>query len=244
MSRIVKRTLDIFELFEERQTPLALSDVARALELPVSSCHDVLKTLEGRGYVYQLGPRAGYYPTRKLAVLATEITENDPFTLRAGQSMRDLSATHGCSVFLSRIEGATARYIELVEGQGPWRYSLTRGGTLRSLHGTSAGKAVLGNMPEDERRNVVASLKLVPMTPNTIISPGKLLEDVAEGRLRGWYLNREESVPTATTLSVALRWGQDDYILTMAGPSHTLDTRVEELAELLKTVAARLESPR
>lgn len=244
MSRIVKRTLDIFELFEERQAPLALSEVARALEIPVSSCHDVLKTLEERGYVYQLGPRAGYYPTGKLAILATEITENDPFMLRAEQAMRDLSSRYGCSVFLARIEGATARYIELVEAQGPWRYSLTRGATLRSLHSTSAGKAVLGNLPEDERRKVVAGLRLDLMTPNTITDADRLLKDLGEGRRQGWYLNQEESVPTATTLSVTLRWGQDDYVLTMAGPSHVLDAMVDDLAATLRRVADRLEAPR
>ncbi len=66
MSKIVDRTLDLLELFAEEKRPLSLSDIARLLKIPISSCHDVLQAMQARGYLYELAPRAGYYPTLRL----------------------------------------------------------------------------------------------------------------------------------------------------------------------------------
>ena len=83
MSKIVERTLDFLELFAEQKRPLSLSDISRLLKIPASSCHDVLQTLEERGYIYELAPRAGYYPTRRILDLARTITAHDPVATRA-----------------------------------------------------------------------------------------------------------------------------------------------------------------
>ena len=80
MSKIVERTLDFFELFADQKRTLSLSDIARLLELPASSCHDVIQALQERGYIYELAPRAGYYPTRRLLDLAKMIVAHDPVT--------------------------------------------------------------------------------------------------------------------------------------------------------------------
>ena len=49
LSKIVGRTLDFLELFADQKRPLSVSETARLLDLPASSSHDVLKTLQERG---------------------------------------------------------------------------------------------------------------------------------------------------------------------------------------------------
>jgi len=48
MSKIVERTLDVFEMFAAEKRPLSLTDMARLLDIPISSCHDVLQALLSR----------------------------------------------------------------------------------------------------------------------------------------------------------------------------------------------------
>ena len=60
MVKTADRTLEVFELFAQERQPLSLSDIARLLQIPISSCHDLVRTLQARGYLYELGPRAGY----------------------------------------------------------------------------------------------------------------------------------------------------------------------------------------
>ena len=82
VSKIVDRTLDFLELFAKERRPLSLSDIAHLLSIPISSCHDVVQALQSRGYLYEIAPRAGYYPTMRLQALAKEIGDNDPVLMR------------------------------------------------------------------------------------------------------------------------------------------------------------------
>ena len=43
------RTVDLFEVFAEAKSPLTLSELARALDAPQSSCFNLLRPLEARG---------------------------------------------------------------------------------------------------------------------------------------------------------------------------------------------------
>src|ERR1039458_7184961 len=111
MSKIVERTLDLLEVFAKVKRPLSLSEIARLLKIPVSSCYDVLRALQSRGYIYELAPRAGYYPTLRLQWLGKEIGDNDPVVTRAEQLLRSLRDTLDESVLLSKVSGLQATYL-------------------------------------------------------------------------------------------------------------------------------------
>ena len=95
MSKIVDRTLDFLELFARERRPLSLSEMAQLLKIPISSCHDVVSAMVTRGYIYEIAPRAGYYPTRRLNDLTKEISDNDPVLLRAEILLRSLRGHFG-----------------------------------------------------------------------------------------------------------------------------------------------------
>ncbi len=243
MSKIVKRTLDFFELFEREGRALTLSEISRALKLPVSSCHDVLRSLLDAGYLYQLGPRSAFYPNLKLKRLAGVIVEHDPVVLRAEILLRELRARFDETVFLMRAEGAGARYLLSFESASPLRFFASIGDSLRSVHATSAGKAALGALPPEERRAAIAALDMQPLTGATIRSADTLAAEIEASVARGWYLNREESVPTVTTVSATFRWNRATYIVTVAGPTHRMEPRLEQVGEALLEVCRGLERP-
>ena len=64
------RVIEIVELFAREKQPLALSEMARLLDMPVSSCLGLIRTLEEQGYMYETGRRQGYYPTGRLLAMA------------------------------------------------------------------------------------------------------------------------------------------------------------------------------
>lgn len=243
MSKIVSRTLDFFELFATTGTPLTLSDISRRLELPASSCHDVLQTLLERGYLYQLGNRGGLFPTHKLANLAEVIAAADPLIQRAELQLRQLQSQFGESVFLAKIEGAQARYVLSFESASALRFFVQVGNPLRALHATSAGKAVLGTLEPDLRAQTIAGLDMAPLTGVTLSSRAALAEEVSQSVARGWFLNREESVPTATTVSTTFVWNRVHYILTMAGPTHRMEPKLDQVVAALQGTARALENP-
>ncbi len=240
MSKIVERTLDLLELFEKERRPLTLSDIARLLKIPISSCHDVVQAMQSRGYMYEIAPRAGYYPTLRLHALGKEIGDNDPVLMRTEISLRSLRDTLDESVSLLKVSGMNARYLLVFEPTHPLRILVKVGDSIRSLYGTSAGKALLGALDDRALTAYLRSVKMVPLTKHTIKSATALHKDIDLGRKRGWYLNREESLNGVTTLSVPFKWNASLYIVTIAGPSSRIDQKLESVAGLLMEVCHRL----
>ncbi|MFT8243357.1 IclR family transcriptional regulator [Roseomonas sp. BN140053] len=241
MSKIVDRTLDFLELFAEHKKPLSLSDISRLLRIPVSSCHDVLQALQARGYLYEIAPRAGYYPTLRLRDLAQTIAAHDPVLQRAEAALAELRDALDESVSLARINGLRATYLLVFEPSHLLRFLVRVGDDARSLHATSAGKALLGSLDAAALENFLAGAALPPMTERTITDKDALRRDIAEAQRRGWYLNREESVTGATTLSARFAWNGSHYIVTVAGPASRMEGKLDRAAVLLAECCRRLE---
>jgi DNA-binding IclR family transcriptional regulator len=232
MSKIVERTLDFIELFAAERRPLSLSDISRLLGIPASSCHDVLRALLARGYIYEIGPRAGFYPTVRLLNLARTISEHDPILLRAELLLRKVRDTIDESVSLAKAGKTNATYLLVFEPSHPLRFIVDAGGQVRSLHATSAGKAFLGSLSADQFETWLKTAKLVPMTAKTIRSKQELREDIEAGKRRGYFLNQAESFDDATTVSSLFRWHGADYIVTIAGPTSRMAPKLDQAIKL------------
>jgi len=236
MSKIVDRTLDFFELFADQKRPLPLSEIARLLDIPISSCHDVLQALVRRGYLYELAARAGYFPTGRLHHLTEAIFDHDPLLLRAELAVEELASSVGETVVLAKASDLDLNYVLVRESNHQLRFSVTVGDRVRSLYATSAGKALLGSIEEKAREEVIQGLQLDPYTPMTITDKHLLRDDIALGVERGWFLNDEESALDAMTLSASFSWRNVRYVLTVAGlKSRVTGKREEIIARLLAT---------
>lgn len=237
MSKIVERTLDFIELFAAQARPLSLSDISRLLSIPLSSCHDVLQSLQARGYITEVAPRAGYYPTMRLHTLAAAIARGDPLAARAERALTDLRDALDETVALGKQTGPTSGlYLMVLESANPLRFHNTPGEPIRSIHATAAGKVLLGQMAPEAFDAWLADATLTPMTSSTVTSKPKLREAIAAGRARGWYLNQEESGAGVTAIGAGFTWLGVLHFITVAGPSQRmLDNLETAAAELLKT---------
>jgi DNA-binding IclR family transcriptional regulator len=241
MSKIVDRTLDFFHLFADQKRPLSLSEISRLLKIPASSCHDVLQTLLSRGYVYEFAPRAGFYPTRRLLDLASTIADHDPVARRAAVVLREMRDVLDESVLLAKISGLHAVYLLAFEPTHPLRLLLRAGDSVRDLHATSGGKAILSGLSARELDSCLRSLILRPMTKKTITSRTALRKEIKAGIDRGWFLNHEESLEGVITLSALFDWNGAKYIVTIAGPTARIEPRLNQMSELLMQACRRLE---
>ncbi len=242
MSKIVKRTLDFIELFAEERRPLSLSEISRLLDIPMSSCFDVVRSLQERGYLYEIGQRAGYYPTQRIVRVAASISENDPILLRAGLLLKALRDEFDETVSLAQSTGRQGKYLLVYDASHPLRFTARVGDELRSVYATSIGKAVLSTLSPDELDEVLAG-PLTPLTEHTITDPARLRQDIAKGEARGLFINREESAPAIITLTSRFRWNRADYFVTMAGPIYRLEPRLDEVEARLKAICRELEMP-
>ncbi len=242
MSKIVSRTLDFLEVFADQKRPLSASEIARLLGIPASSCHDVLQALHERGYIYELTPRGGYYPTLRMYEIAKTIADHDPVVLRTDPLLRSLRDALDESVLLAKMQGLSATYLASFEPSHPLRFLATIGQNVRSLYATSAGKCLLASLGEAQLREYLKTAQLIPLTPQTITSKAALREELETGLQRGWFLNREESQEGLTTISARFVWTSSVYIVTVAGPSSRVAPKLERAAELIVNVCSLLGS--
>jgi DNA-binding IclR family transcriptional regulator len=68
-----------------------------------------------RGYLYEIGPRAGFYPTTLLLNLATAIAHHDPIVERAEILLKRLRDDVDESVSLAVAAGTRATYLLVFE---------------------------------------------------------------------------------------------------------------------------------
>jgi len=222
------RTLDVFEVFAAAKGPLTLTELAARLGSPISSCHALVRTLQARGYVYILDERKRVYPTKRLFTMAQEIAENDPMLERIGPVLDDLQQATGETILLGKRQGSTVTYLEVIEGRHTIRFAANPGDT-KLLHCSAIGKAMLGAMPERDCAKLVKRLALPASNPNTITDRTALLENIALGRERGYFITRGENVAEVMAISIARCIGAEWYGVAIAGPIGRLEAQLPKL---------------
>jgi IclR family acetate operon transcriptional repressor len=234
------RTFDLFETFAKMQTPLSLSDLARQMKMPVSTCFNLVRTFESRGFLYSLGSRRGLYPTKRMLQLVTTIAQHDPIGTRVSHTLSELRDKTGETVVLAKRGGDKVVYMEVFESPHRIRYSAAVG-EVRDIHANSMGKALLGQLPEAERKAVIAKLKFTKYTKQTLQSAAAYSTDIAKSLKRGYYLNDGESVADVLGISVAIKINDEHFAVALAGPRYRMKDeiagRVEQLQRACRSIA-------
>lgn len=241
--RTADRTLDIFESFARRQRPITVSDLARELSLPTSTCFALVKTLVERGFLYHLRPRGPFYPTRRLGRVAEEIAQHDPIAQNIRPLLEALRDATGETVILGKLQGLGVVYLEIIESRHSVRYTMTVG-AVRELHASSIGKAIVATMDEESRERLLARLKYPKLTDNTIRSRAQYAKSLADGQKRGYWTNVGESSPDVMGVALSVRLFGDLYGINLVGPQSRFDRNLKPYVAALKATVRKVGAVR
>jgi len=239
------RTLDVLEALAASGQRPTLGELARRLNIPKSSLHGVLRTLQARGWVqvdetgtrYSLGLRA-------LRVGAAFVETDDAVALLA-PVLDELAARFGETVHLGRLDGADVVYLAKRESVHPLRLFSAIGRRLPA-HATALGKALLAQLDED-RLAALLPTPLPRLTPHTLTDPDALRADLAAVRAAGYAVDREENSEGIICIAVAVpphRVGHpgqpeatDAISISLPVSRHSADLQERIAAALLAAVA-------
>lgn len=230
------RTLAVFSLFATEKRDLSNSEIARLLDLPESSCSDLMYTLQEQGYLMRTARTRRFYPTGRLKQIALEIEQNDPL-LRIGREAAELLAeTTGETSFVGRLDNGTVRAVAVQQGKHPLRYVLSVGERI-ALHTSAMGKALLGTLDPDEAARQLRIKPLRKITDNTSTDPERIAAEIAESRERGWYQARSEGGDGMDALAVSGFLGSEALAISLAGPPDRLTISHDRYLQALRNVA-------
>jgi DNA-binding IclR family transcriptional regulator len=237
--KLVARTLELFELFAAEQRPLPLAELARLLNVPASSCLALVRTLVGRGYLYEVRKRGGYYPTRRLQLIANAIDAVDPVVEMLHPHLVELRDATGETAVLGKLHDTAVVYLDVVESEKAVRYAPPPG-ALRPLHANSIGKVIFGELDAGAQQALGAKLVFERLTEATAGDLATLVDQAAEAHARGWYANIGESAPELSAVAVALDFGSDLYGISVGGPTERIRQHLDAHAGALTEAKQRI----
>jgi len=220
------RTLDIFERFALTCRPMTLTELAKALEIPVSSLFHLMGTLERRGFAYTLGPRRGFYPTRRMLSFMEMVAANDPLHRLVAPELEALRDETGETVVLAQRLEAKAMVLDVFESRHSIRYSAEIG-TDRPLHSTAVGKALLGAAPREEWDALLGPGPLPKVTETTFTDRAELARELDESNRRGWFMTRGENIADVHAISAVVSLYGQSFAICVAGPHHRFGQQID-----------------
>jgi DNA-binding IclR family transcriptional regulator len=232
MMKSADRTLDIFEAFAEAKKPLSLSEIARTIDSPVSSCHGLLKTLQKSGYMYALDVRRRYYPTRRLFEVGRAIAMHDPIVERLATILEKLRDETGETVLLGQRQDKHIIYLQVLESLRTIRYSAPVG-AIKPLPSTAIGKAFLGELTDEELARFIPDLEHAQVTESTITNAEQLIADIQRSRKRGYFVTRGENIPDVMAIARTCVMDGELLAIAIAGPMHRLEPNLGRVGETL-----------
>ncbi|PIW30857.1 MAG: IclR family transcriptional regulator [Rhodospirillales bacterium CG15_BIG_FIL_POST_REV_8_21_14_020_66_15] len=233
------RTLDAFEAFARSQGPLSLSELARAIGAPLSSCHGLVATLRNHGYLYAVGDSRDVYPTRRILDVAEAIVRNDPLLEIVAPALTRLRDDTGETVILGTREGDGVIYLDVFEGMHTIRYS-AKPGEIKPLYSSAIGKAMLASLDERALAKAMARLKLDRITPATLTDEDALRRDLENGRAKGVFITRGENVADVMGMAALARPGGQTVAVALAGPLERMERALDSHSQRLRHAVQEL----
>ncbi|MBY4212541.1 IclR family transcriptional regulator [Rhodococcus fascians] len=216
-------------------TALSLAEVVARTGLPRSTTHRILVDLVEVGWLvranskfelgmtlFELGERVGLKHRLRAAAL--------PF-------MQDLYSVTEQTVHLAVRDGNEAVYVEKIHGHSALALPSQIGGRL-PLTCTAVGKALLGGETAEIRDRILGQ-PLRRYTPNSIVDPKRLAQELDSVRRTGIAVEREEAALGGCCLaSPVMMAGRPTAALSVSVPTEQF--RPELLAPAVRTAALAL----
>lgn len=232
-----ERTLDLLELLADSEEALSLSQIAHRLDLPKSSAHGLLKTLERRGFARLAG--GGYQLGLKALQVGLKYSDASRLLELSEAIVLRLNRVTNETVHLATLEGPDVVFLQIKPSTQPLRL-LSAVGLRQSAHVSSVGKAQLATLTDEEVRAIYVDRILTALTPKTITSLEGLLADLHRTRARGYAFDDEESHLGVQCVGCAVRDASGRAVAGLSISAPAVRMRRTEFVSLVTEAAEEL----
>lgn len=187
----VERALTILEMLAKSKRGLAISEIVRSLQLPKSTTHSLLLTLERRGYLHHNAKTHRYLFAVKFFSLANMVLAGIELRHQAEPMLKVLMRALGLTVHMAMLDQYDVVLIDKVEPESLIKLA-TWIGKRMDAHCTGVGKALIAYLPDMELDLLIKEHGLPRHNENTIVSVKKLKAQLAEVRKLGYSVEQEE----------------------------------------------------
>jgi DNA-binding IclR family transcriptional regulator len=242
-TNMVQKTIDILNYLSNHPKGAALSTIARDLQYPKTTVHDILKTLVRNDFVHYFSPeKKNYCVGAQVHAIGFTYLESSVLFQTAKPYLILLADKYEKTTFLSkrRHDRAVCVYkYASVHAKAPTGNI----GDQKRLHSTAIGKCYLAF--DHEAAPLIDTIDLPAVTPYTIISREKLKAHIEEMRALGYTWEERESHPRMACLAAPVfTHGIMIGTISMTGwyrKNEDLVTQGNEIAQFAKLITVQLD---
>jgi IclR family pca regulon transcriptional regulator len=240
-SQSLERGLAILGCFTPERSVLGIADIADELGMSRSTTHRYVITLVELGYLKQ-GARRKYSLGLRVTNLGMSALNSTGLREQAQPYLEELRQRTSYTASLAVLDGPEIVYIDRARsfrfGQSESDLGLAPGSRL-PVYCTAMGKVLLANLPERERSELLASLKLTKRGPNTITSKNALRDELDEIREESFAVNDQELAPELYSIAAPVR---NDAREVVAAVNLVADSSMISLGDLVDALSPHLIS--
>jgi DNA-binding IclR family transcriptional regulator len=189
----IKSTALAFEILEwiNERGGATLGELVDQFDKPQSTVHDHLTTLTDTGYLrkdddnYHVSVRflkLGGLARARSRLFRAGKQELVQLARTTGEHANMMVEENGLGIFLYKEKGDDSVRLDTYEGMEAY------------LHTTAMGKAILAELPDDRREEIIEEHGLPRITENTITEYDQLMDELEEIRERGYAIDNEERI--------------------------------------------------
>ena len=236
-----KRTFSILQMIKERRGA-GVSELAEQLDIPVSTVHNHLNTLEQLGYVvkddntYQIGLRFVYfgdYARNRIKLAQFYQPTLDKLAETTGEMANLLVEECGRGIYVDVSRSSNSLQLDSYVQRREY------------LHCTAIGQTILAYYDKDRVQSIVDRYGLPKMTEETITDFDELMSELESIREQGYAFDEGERMEGLLCCAAPILGRNDESLgaISVSGPKSRLDDDYfyNELPSIVKDSAKTIE---
>ncbi|MEV7783035.1 helix-turn-helix domain-containing protein [Kitasatospora sp. NPDC088351] len=234
----VQRALRLLEAVGGFRQGATAKQLARAAGLPLGTAYHLLRTLTHEGYLRRDDGRF-FYGESVDGIGRADDRQSQRHDLRA--RMERLRGELGAAVYFALYQDGEVRVVDVVAGRGqpavePWA------DFQATAHAHAIGQCLLGQLPEDARRDHLARHPPVGLTPSTLVDEAAVLRRLSALRPTMPVLERQEYALGTVCAAVPITVGSVVATMAVSLPVEQADRLAVVAGQLRRSVGAMTPS--
>ena len=234
------RVISVLEYFDDVQEPRTLTEIARDLDMPMSSCIALLRSLEAIDYMIFEPPSKKYLPTMRVQQLGAWLNDYIFSSGTVRKIAESVAQKTGETVIIATMNGIEVQYILRIQSQHPLPYSPVTG-SRRPLLKARAGLVLLAQQNDDFIEKMVLRVNSKAGKKGERFKVETVMAEIEEIRKQGYAYAKNRIVEGAgmIALSIPLSDGRPALALGVGAPTDRLENRVQEIVEIAQDVIGK-----
>lgn len=231
--RSIKRSFEIFELFDVSRTPMSATDIARALGTPLSSTLDLLKSISALGYITYDSRARTYFPSLRVSLLGSWIQTSLLGDMALLPMLDEIQGVTSETVAISAINDLEMQFLWVARSRQAISLNIEEGQVL-PIFTTAIGQALIARWKTAEVKAFVKRFKRWrPDRP--AMDEASALASAAAVRDRGYAALYDQALIGVGCVAVAIPIAHErNLVVSVGGPTERIQSSEPDIAAAIR----------